>query len=144
MGAGSRRCCPIAFGTTVERALTTSAQVYGARLVTVERYAPSQRSRQCGGPDRPRGQAGTVQAVMIPEGGEALRQAGAALQAVGVSPGDARVLGTGAWDDSQIGTIPIAVGGWYAGVPNDFVRRFQDRYGQAYLSHPAAHRQPRL
>jgi branched-chain amino acid transport system substrate-binding protein len=125
------------FGTTVERALSTSAQVYGARLVTAESYAPNVRDLEdAAGRITQAVSAGTVRAVMIPEGGEALRQAGAALQQAGFSPGQARVLGTGAWDDAQIGAIPIAVGGWYAGVPNDFVRRFRDRYSQAYLSTP--------
>jgi branched-chain amino acid transport system substrate-binding protein len=81
-------------------------------------------------------QDGTVEAVMLPEGGEALRQAGAALRQSGFQPGDARVLGTGAWDDPRIGTIPIAVGGWYAGVPGASLSRFQQRYGQAYGSQP--------
>jgi branched-chain amino acid transport system substrate-binding protein len=77
-----------------------------------------------------------VQAVMIPDGGEALRQAGFALQRAGFSPGQARVLGTGAWDDARIGSIPMAVGGWYAGVPIEHLRRFQDRYSQTYRSQP--------
>jgi hypothetical protein len=46
------------------------------------------------------------------------------------------VLGTGTWDDPRIGTIPIAVGGWFAGVPTDLLRRFQDRYSQTYRSQP--------
>jgi hypothetical protein len=73
---------------------------------------------------------------MIPDGGEALRQAGAALSHAGFAPGQARVLGTGTWDDPRIGTIPIAVGGWFAGVPTDLLRRFQDRYSQTYRSQP--------
>jgi branched-chain amino acid transport system substrate-binding protein len=125
------------FGTTVERALTASAKVYGARLVVVERYAPTSQALgdaavRIAGAARD----GSVEAVMIPDGGEALRQAGFALQQAGFSPGQARVLGTGAWDDARIGTIPIAVGGWFAGVPSEILRRFQDRYRQAYFSQP--------
>lgn len=125
------------FGTTVERALTTSAKVYGARLAAVERYAPnSQALGGAAGRIARALQDGSVQAVMIPDGGEALRQAGFALQQAGVSPGQIRVLGTGAWDDARIGTVPIAVGGWFAGVPTELLRRFQDRYSQAYFSQP--------
>ena len=125
------------FGTTVERALTASAKVYGARLVAIERYAPTPQelgdaANRIAGAARD----GSVDAVMIPDGGEALRQAGFALQRSGFLPGQARVLGTGAWDDARIGTIPIAVGGWYAGVPTELLRRFEDRYRQTYFSSP--------
>jgi branched-chain amino acid transport system substrate-binding protein len=125
------------FGTTVERALTTSAKVYGAQVAAVERYALTSQGLGIAADRIARTvQDGAVQAVMLPEGGEALRQAGAALRQSGFQPGDARVLGTGAWDDSRIGTIPIAVGGWYAGVPAANLSRFQQRYGQAYGSQP--------
>jgi ABC-type branched-subunit amino acid transport system substrate-binding protein len=125
------------FGTTVERALTSSAKVYGAGVVAIERYAPNSEALA----DAALKVAGAVredavQAVMIPDGGEALRQAGAALRQAGVAPGEVRVLGTGAWDDAQIGTVPIAVGGWFAGVPIEQLRRFQERYNQAYFSKP--------
>jgi branched-chain amino acid transport system substrate-binding protein len=138
---GGRRIAALvpdtAFGTTVERALTTSAQVYGAQVTVVERYALTSQALGSAADRIARAvQDGAVQAVMLPEGGEALRQAGAALRQSGFQPGDARVLGTGAWDDSHIGTIPIAVGGWYAGVPATRLSRFQQRYGQAYGSQP--------
>jgi branched-chain amino acid transport system substrate-binding protein len=126
-----------AFGTTVERALTTSAKVYGARVVAIERYSSSSQDLGAtAGRIAAAVREGAVQAVMIPEGGEALRQAGFALQQAGFAPGQARVLGTGTWDDPLIGTIPIAVGGWFAGVPIDLLRRFQDRYNQTYRSQP--------
>ena len=125
------------FGTTVERALASSAKVYGAGLVAVERYAAT--SQALGDAANRIAQAvreGAVEAVMIPDGGEALRQAGFALQQAGVSPGQIRVLGTGAWDDARIGTIPIAVGGWFAGVPIELLSRFQERYSKTYFSQP--------
>lgn len=125
------------FGTTVERALTTSAKVYGARVAAVERYQLTSQGLATAADRIARTvQDGAAQAVMLPEGGEALRQAGAALRQSGFQPGDARVLGTGAWDDPRIGSIPIAVGGWYAGVPAASLSRFQQRYGQAYGSQP--------
>jgi branched-chain amino acid transport system substrate-binding protein len=138
---GGRRIAALlpesAFGATVERALTTSAQVYGAQVVAIERYALTSQALG-GAADRIARavQDGRAQAVMIPDGGDALRQAGAALRQSGFQPGDARVLGTGAWDDAGIGTIPIAVGGWYAGVPSSQLRRFQDRYSQTYRAQP--------
>jgi ABC-type branched-subunit amino acid transport system substrate-binding protein len=124
-----------AFGTTVEQALTTSAKVYGARVVAIERYA-AQNLGAASGRIAAAVREGAVQAVVIPEGGEALRQAGFALSQAGFAPGQARVLGTGTWDDPRIGTIPIAVGGWFAGVPIDQLRRFQERYSQTYRSQP--------
>lgn len=125
------------YGATVERALDASAKVYGARLAAVERYPQSagalhEPARRIAGAAA----AGQLQAIMIPEGGELLRQMGIALQQQGFTPGQVKVLGTGLWEDQAISTIPIASGGWYAGVAPDLVRRFEQRYSQAYGSIP--------
>lgn len=125
------------YGATVERALDAAAKVYGARLVEVERYPPS--SEALYEPARrvaAAAAAGRLQAVMIPEGGELLRQLGIVLQQQGFAPGQVKVLGTGLWEDPAINTMPIAIGGWYAGVAPDLVRRFEQRYSQAYGSTP--------
>ncbi len=121
------------YGATIERALKSSARVYGARVVAVEHY-----DRSVDGISGPAGRlagrmATGIQALLVPDGGEVLRQVGDALSAVGITPKKVRFLGTGLWDDPQTRQIPIAVGGWYAGVApqlvNKFAQRFQSRYG---------------
>ena len=121
------------YGTTIEKALVTSARVYGARIMAIEHY-----DRSVNGMNGPAGRlagrmATGMQAVLVPEGGEVLRQAGQALASVGITPGRVRFLGTGLWDAPLTSQIPIAVGGWYAGVSpqlvNVFAQRYQSRYG---------------
>jgi ABC-type branched-subunit amino acid transport system substrate-binding protein len=125
------------FGAAVERALANSSKVYGANIVAVERHSGTApdfdaAARSLAGAVN----AGSVQAVLIPEGGEQLRQIGAALQRAGFEPGRVKLLGTGQWDDPQTAFIPIAVGGWYPGVPPELIRRFEERYRQAYGATP--------
>ena len=121
------------YGATIERALKTSARVYGARVVAVEHY-----DRSVGGMTGPAGRlagrmATGLQALLVPDGAEVLHQVSDALTGVGITPKTARFLGTGLWDDPRTAQIPIAVGGWYAGVApqlvNQFAQRFQSRYG---------------
>lgn len=122
-----------AYGATIERALKASARVYGARVVAIEHYSSS--------PDGMTGPAGRLagrlatglQALLVPERGDVLHRVSDALTAVGITPKKVRFLGTGLWNDSRTAQIPIAIGGWYAGVApqmvNQFNQRFQSRYG---------------
>jgi ABC-type branched-subunit amino acid transport system substrate-binding protein len=67
--------------------------------------------------------------VLIPEGGDKLKQAARAIAALPQHP---RLLGTGLWDDPTLGQEPALVGGWYAGVAPtaraDFERKFDTTY----------------
>jgi ABC-type branched-subunit amino acid transport system substrate-binding protein len=124
------------YGNSVEKALVTSAKVYGARVVAIERY-----ERSLEGMSGPAGRlaerlAGGMQALLVPEGGEVLRLAGSALATAGITPASLRMLGTGLWDDSLTPSTPIAVGGWYAGVAPDLVARFAQRFQRSYGANP--------
>jgi hypothetical protein len=125
------------FGAAVERALGNSAKLYGAKIVAVERHSGTLPDYETAARSLVAaiGQ-GRVQAVLIPEGGEQLRQIGAALQRSGFDPARTRALGTGQWDDPQTAFIPVAAGGWYPGVPPELIRKFEDRYRQAYGGAP--------
>lgn len=125
------------FGAAVERALGASSKLYGASMVAVERHSGSAPDFDAAARSLVAAvNAGNVQAVLIPEGGERLRQIGAALQRAGFEPGRVKLLGTGQWDDPQTALIPIAVGGSYPGVPPELIRRFEERYRQAYGATP--------
>src|SRR5262249_50247224 len=69
-----------------------------------------------------------IDALLLPEGGEALRSLGATLEQNGVTPEKVKVLGTGLWDDSVTRSTPIAQGGWYAGVSPQLVENFNSKY----------------
>jgi branched-chain amino acid transport system substrate-binding protein len=126
------------YGSNVQQALNRQAGASGIQIAASQPYA--------------RGQAGSVaaqrvaqdvndpsrgiDAVLIPEGGEALRSLSATLEQNGVTPEKVTILGTGLWDDSVTRSTPIAQGGWYAGVSPDLVDRFNSKYSGAYGSNP--------
>jgi len=73
-------------------------------------------------------------ALLIAEGGERLRNLGALLPFYDIDPRSVRFLGTGLWDDANVGREPALVGGWFASpAPADF-EAFRNRYRQQYGS----------
>lgn len=127
------------YGAAVQSALESSARSYGANVVMVERYtrsqsglaAPAERiARAVNDPGK------SVQALFLPEGGEMLSAAGNQLSQAGFSPVSVRMLGTGLWDDPATVNIPIAQGGWFAGVSSTSLQQFEQRYRQQYGSTP--------
>ena len=70
-------------------------------------------------------------ALLLPEGGQVLRQVAPLLPYYDVD--GVRLLGTGLWDDPTLTREPALVGGWYAApsptVANDFRRRYKAAYG---------------
>ncbi len=127
------------YGQKVEQALTRSASDYGASIAAVERY--------------PRQQAGLSNAVaslttamsadradalFLPEGGDILRALSTDLEQKGITPQSTKILGTGLWYDRATASIPIARGGWYAGVSPEMIGKFESRYAKNYGSKPPA------
>ena len=71
-------------------------------------------------------------ALMIAEGGDRLRNIGALLPFYDIDPRSVRFLGTGLWDDPNVGREQALVGGWFAGPsPGDF-EAFRNRYRQQF------------
>jgi branched-chain amino acid transport system substrate-binding protein len=123
-----------AYGDAVGNALSAAAQKAGSRVVRLERYdpaatdfSPAVQSVASGGP-------GSLDAVMIAEGGQKLRSAASLLPTFQIDPVQVRLLGTGLWDDPTLGTEPALVGGWYAApdpaARRDFEQRFESVYGR--------------
>jgi branched-chain amino acid transport system substrate-binding protein len=73
-------------------------------------------------------------ALLLPEGGDQLRQIAQQLKAAGIDTSQVRLLGSGLWDDASISGEPALTGGWFAASPpdlrQDFVHRYQGAYGQ--------------
>ncbi|QQP92644.1 penicillin-binding protein activator [Skermanella sp. TT6] len=123
-----------AYGDAVSTALNAAALDFGARVVRTERYdpaatdlSPAVQSLASGGP-------GSLDAVMLAEGGPKLRSVASLLPAFQIDPAQVRLLGTGMWDDPTLGSEPALVGGWYAApdpaARRDFEQRFESIYGR--------------
>lgn len=71
-------------------------------------------------------------AILLPEGGDRLKNIAPLLSYYDIDPKRVRFLGTGQWDDPTIGTEPALFGGWYAtSEPKEwdrFVRRYKERF----------------
>ena len=76
------------------------------------------------------------QAVLLPEGGQALRNLAPLLPYYDIDPAEVRFLGTGLWDEPGLGKEPALVGGWFAGVPPDLADAFARRFEQAFGRRP--------
>ena len=76
-------------------------------------------------------------AIMIPEGGEALTKVLAALKVFGVDSSSLALLGTGLWDDDTMASRADVHGAWFASAPlnarKGFDARFRKSYGYAPL-----------
>jgi len=85
------------------------------------------------------GAAPNFDALLLPEGGDQLKQIAQQLKAAGIDPAQVHLLGSGVWDDPGIEDEPTLAGGWFAASPPDTRQFFVSRYQGAY-----GHQPPRL
>jgi ABC-type branched-subunit amino acid transport system substrate-binding protein len=78
-------------------------------------------------------------ALLLPMGGDQLKQIARRLREAGVDTAKVRLLGSGLWDEPTIGDEPALYGGWFAASPPEQRREFENRFRATY-GHPA----PRL
>jgi ABC-type branched-subunit amino acid transport system substrate-binding protein len=81
------------------------------------------------------GAAPGFDALLLPVGGDQLKQIARQLNAAGIDPTQVRLLGSGLWDDPGIEAEPALAGGWFAASPPDARQDFASRYQGAY-GHP--------
>ena len=74
-------------------------------------------------------------ALLLPEGGDQLKQVATQLKNAGIDATRTHFLGSGLWDDPSIVNDPNLAGGWFAASPPDVRHDFQRRYESAY-HHP--------
>ncbi len=72
------------------------------------------------------------QAVMLPEGGGALRQIAPLLPFFDIDPEKIQFLGTGLWDDPSLVKEPSLIGGWFAAPPPKFTQQFVDKFSRTF------------
>ncbi len=75
-------------------------------------------------------------ALLLPEGGADLRHVAHQLATAGLDAKATRLLGSGLWDERDIGSDAVLVGGWFAASPPDARRGFIRRYHATYGSDP--------
>ncbi len=121
-----------AYGRRIFNTFNTTASRHGAIAVQTEFYerktdaaiAPAQRLAE---------QAGTYQAVLIPERGNILRSLAPTLAYYGIDPRRTQFYGTGQWNDPAIQREPSLLGGQFpAPAPEpraEFVSMYQATYG---------------
>jgi ABC-type branched-subunit amino acid transport system substrate-binding protein len=73
--------------------------------------------------------------LLLPEGGDRLKQIAGQLKTSGIDSTQTRFLGSGLWDDPSIVGDPDLTGGWFAASPPDVRHDFEKRYQSAY-GHP--------
>lgn len=76
-------------------------------------------------------------ALLIADGGARLRAIAQALPAHGLSAATVQLLGTGAWDEADLGSVEGLVGGWFAAPAPNFRAAFEERYKSLYGEAPA-------
>jgi len=79
------------------------------------------------------------QAVMIADGGQNLREIAPMFPFFDVDPGPVKFLGTGLWDEPNLGREPALVGAWFAAPAPDARQSFEQRFQETY-----GYRPPRL
>ena len=76
-------------------------------------------------------------AVLIAQGGPLLREIASALAGAGMNVSQARLLGTGLWDDPQTARDPMLAGGLFAAPSPELYEGFEVKYRNVYGTAPA-------
>jgi branched-chain amino acid transport system substrate-binding protein len=71
-------------------------------------------------------------ALLLPLGGEQLKQTARQFRAAGGGADKVQLLGSGLWDDASTAGEPALYGGWFAASPPDQRRGFESRFQATY------------
>jgi ABC-type branched-subunit amino acid transport system substrate-binding protein len=123
------------YGTVVEAAFKQAVARRNGQVVALERY-PHDKAAMAG-PVRNVAQAAVrAEALLIPDGGDAVPDVVQALIGNGVNTKRIQLLGTGLWDDPRITGNPALDGAWYAAPDAAGYRGFSERYRTRYKQDP--------
>ena len=75
-------------------------------------------------------------AVMLPESEGKLKAIAPLLAYYDVDPEKVKLLGTGLWDEPDLGREPTLVGGWFAAPPPEARAEFEKRFQELYKKRP--------
>jgi ABC-type branched-subunit amino acid transport system substrate-binding protein len=123
-----------AYGQVVEASFRQAVAAAGGRIVAIQTYAATSEDVAAKAAAIA-GISQNIDALLIPDSGDAVPAIAAALVANGVTSDRVRLLGSGQWDDPRILNNPALVGGWFPAPARqgfeDFARRYQAAYGAA-------------
>lgn len=126
-----------AYGTVVEATLQRVIGNSGGRIQVIERYNLDRASMQ----EKATAVAavvkqGTVNAIFIPDGGDAAPFLAQILAANGVDPATIKYLGSGQWNDPRVLAESNLAGGWFPGPDLTGFQAFAGRFKAAYGNEP--------
>jgi len=126
-----------AYGTVVEATLQRVIGNSGGRIQVMERYNLDRASMQ----EKATAVAavvkqGTVNAIFIPDGGDAAPFLAQILAANGVDPATIKYLGSGQWNDPRVLAESNLAGGWFPGPDTTGFQAFAARFKAAYGNDP--------
>jgi len=121
-----------AYGAVAEAAFRSGVASAGGRIIAIKSYKASERDMRAKAAEIA-ALAPQIDALLMPDAGDAVPALAAALEAEGVTRDRVRFLGSGQWDDPRILNNAALVGGWYpapvkAGF-EDFARKYVAAYG---------------
>src|SRR5271169_4139858 len=123
------------YGTVVEAAFKQDVARRGGQIVALEHYPHDKVGMT--GPVRNVAQAAVrADALLVPDGGDALPDVAQALAASSVNTKKLQLLGTGLWDDPRVFSTPALDGGWYAAPDGAGYRNFSNRYAARFKQQP--------
>jgi ABC-type branched-subunit amino acid transport system substrate-binding protein len=126
------------YGSVAESEFKQAAARRGARIVAIEHYGDDRN--KIGDVARVIAQsASQADALFIPDSGDGVTDAVAALSAAGVNVRQLALMGTQLWDDPKIFANQQLEGGWYPAPdpanPNGY-KAFAERYRSRYRQEP--------
>ncbi len=123
-----------AYGNVVAAAFQEAASRRGLRVPALERY---DRATVAGAAQRIAALGDQADSLFLPENGDGMPAAAAALSAAGVRY---QLLGTSAWDDGRVLSNRVLQGGWFAGPDKAGFASFAARYPRPLRlrAHPRA------
>lgn len=125
-----------AYGQLGIDALQAAAAKFGATVDDSESFAPDESNLEATAQHLANNGSPSFNAILLPEGGQQLKDVAIQLAGLKLTPPQFRLLGTGLWDTPDLGAEPSLVGGWYAAPPTDARTGFEQRFMQAYGHQP--------
>ncbi|MEO1102565.1 MAG: penicillin-binding protein activator [Pseudomonadota bacterium] len=117
------------YGLVMEAAFREAVAASGGRVTAIERYA----SGEIGAAAGRLASRGAFEAVFVPNGGDDPTAAAAALRAQGIN---ARLLGSGQWDNPAVWSGEGLAGAWFPAPQKGGFEAFSQRYQAKYSGTP--------
>lgn len=124
-----------AYGSVVEAAFRSSVASAGGRVVAIKTYQANEADMRAKAGEIA-ALASRIDALLMPDGGNAAPALAAALAAAGVSRDKVKLLGSGQWDDPRILDNPALVGSWYPAPIKLGYQDFERKYRAAFGASP--------